>query len=177
MVGLHFAFGVAMSLVSIVSAADKPVDLQQQLVMSNCADDSGFKSCQAKADSAHQDCLKGNPSQNKTMSCGCDFYTQNVNCAATSCWNKVYECNYQIFGNGFVNNCPAIQGVDGIPYYPLSVGTTDGCTCDVAGINNEIMLAKQFGDQCIPSAQSVSPGNSSAILACKCCTASLARSR
>ncbi|CEJ89645.1 hypothetical protein VHEMI05476 [[Torrubiella] hemipterigena] len=152
---------------------------QNQLLLSGCADDAGFSSCQKEANEHLDKCLQTAKANGNTkteiLSCGCTFYTENINCAATSCWNKVYECNYQIFVTGFLANCPVAKAP--IPYFPIPAGAQDACSCNLGKIFLETSLAIQESATCSNSAKG---GDASAnvqiIQGCICCEISAALS-
>lgn len=153
---------------------------QNQLLLSGCADDAGFSSCQKEANEHLDKCLQTAKANGNTkteiLSCGCTFYTENINCAATSCWNKVYECNYQIFVTGFLANCPVAKAP--IPYFPIPAGAQDACSCNLGKIFLETSLAIQESATCSNNPKG---GDASAnvqiIQGCICCEISAALSR
>lgn len=176
MVGVRFVLAAVASLLSLASAQDTTTNNpQRQLILSNCADDSGFKTCQANADKALDQCIQGaksrGSSQVEILACGCTFYTQNINCAATSCWNKVNECNYQIFITGFLANCPTAKAP--IPYFGFDKDAQDACSCNLAQINVETSAAVVYSGQCSNKANGPdAASNVQQIQGCMCCAVS-----
>lgn len=153
---------------------------QTQLLLTGCADDAGFSSCQKQANDHLDKCLQDAKANGNTkaeiLSCGCTFYTENINCAATSCWNKVNECNYQIFVTGFLANCPVAKAP--IPYFPIAAGAQDACSCNLGKIFLETTQAIQESAACSNSAKGGDAGaNVQIIQGCICCEISAALSR
>lgn len=175
MVGIRLILAAAVSLLSLASAQDSSTGPTRQLTLSNCADDSGFKSCQTNANTALDKCLqtaKGNGNhQTDILACGCLYYTQNINCAATSCWNRVNECNYQIFVTGFLTNCPTAAAP--IPYFGFDKDAQDACSCNLAQIYLETTAAVTYSGKCSNNANGPDAANNvQQIQGCMCCAVS-----
>ncbi|KAH8805028.1 hypothetical protein F5884DRAFT_884977 [Xylogone sp. PMI_703] len=138
------------------------------LTSKGCANPSGFESCQAEATSAYNLCTdnadKDHDDKEKDV-CGCVNYTDNYNCYATHCWNKVYECTYQEYVVDYLSNC--VTGRLPVPYFPIPDNTPDSCSCNVGQVYLNAMQSIIESITCLGSAGSI--GGLDALKGCQCC--------
>ncbi|KAJ3495451.1 hypothetical protein NLG97_g3391 [Lecanicillium saksenae] len=134
----HFPCGAA----TVVMAQD-----QSTLSMAGCVDDSAMATCQAAASSEFNDCIARSGNQKtQLLACGCTNYIQNINCAASACWNRVYECNYQGYVTWYLANCPTAKTP--VPYFPIPDGASDACSCNLGAVYLAISYSFQEATSC-----------------------------
>ncbi|KIM94371.1 hypothetical protein OIDMADRAFT_60701 [Oidiodendron maius Zn] len=139
-----------------------------------CVDEAGTTACLALADSAmaascstlcgctdpftcsqaSDACLTG---------CVCVATQSYLNCVLSSCWNKVYSCEYQTLAVDAVNICP-IAVPAGIPYF-LSIPNQPGsCSCELSALWAATYAAPFSGLNC-----TTANPDAAASQRCACC--------
>lgn len=119
---------------------------------SRCASDDDLE----LNDGTHVDCIDWN---------GCISLSDQLNCAMSFCWNRVYSCDYQRVATDLAEFCN-VGGDDedddesdqdeslattfaGIPYYPAPDDAPGGCSCNLGGMlvamNNELSTVYSCG--------------------------------
>ncbi|PLB51456.1 hypothetical protein P170DRAFT_433443 [Aspergillus steynii IBT 23096] len=140
-----------------------------------CADPSGLKTCYDKAKSTYNDCVKKNcdkEENGKTVDdpdcldkCACTRDRARIDCAASSCWNQVYSCEYQLTVSDLAETCDK-PDLDNIPFYPAPDNAPGGCSCAVGKVNKAMLEATKIqGNQC----DLKSSASDSEIEECMCC--------
>lgn len=142
------------------------------LTSTGCADVSGFQKCQNDANEKSNACFaKTGGDVAAQQACACETYILNYNCYATSCWNRVWECEYQSYIISYLLYCPTAKLP--VPYFPIPDGAPDACSCNYGQIYQAITDSLAQGTTCIKN-------NQNSILkaaACKCCEISGMQSR
>ncbi|KUJ10410.1 uncharacterized protein LY89DRAFT_723631 [Mollisia scopiformis] len=116
-----------------------------QLAMTSegCADPSGFDSCWTAATNEATslfakycttgECTDENNCYTPDAVCAetttCIAYTQWINCALSTCWNRVYGCEYQNLAINAVENCPIATEL--APYVPAPHDGPGYCSCNM----------------------------------------------
>ncbi|KAA8643750.1 hypothetical protein EYZ11_007113 [Aspergillus tanneri] len=118
-----------------------------------CADASGLQTCYDKAKSAYNDCVKTKCDKHengKTVDnpdclnqCACVRGQAQIDCAASSCWNQVYSCEYQLTVGKYLEGCPTAK-LDGIPFWPPPDKAPGGCSCNIAKVEQAMYGASQI---------------------------------
>lgn len=145
------------------------------LTSAGCIDAAGFEKCQAAAAATETACLdKADADQSslETVACGCESYIENYNCYAASCWNRVWECEYQEYMVGYFTDCST--AVQPVPYFPIPDNVQDACSCNVGNVYLAITDSITQGASCSNNVSSTSEGTNAVYLIsdCECCTES-----
>ncbi|PTB71722.1 hypothetical protein M440DRAFT_1395438 [Trichoderma longibrachiatum ATCC 18648] len=141
------------------------------LTSTGCADSSGFESCQKQANDKLSSCIaqaKKDNSQQELLACGCQNYVDNYNCYSASCWNRVWECEYQEYIIDYFLNCPIAKLP--VPYFPAPNKAPDECSCNIGKVFLAIQEAIQETATCSNNANSGdASSNLQQIQGCDCC--------
>ncbi|KAG0646225.1 hypothetical protein D0Z07_8172 [Hyphodiscus hymeniophilus] len=144
------------------------------LTSDGCVDAAGFQTCQNGVTAATAACLTkadADGSSLETEACGCTDYTDNINCYAAHCWNRVNECEYQTYAVEYLVGCPI--AVLPIPYFPTPANAPDSCSCNLGDVYLAITGNIQQGSTCSTNASSTAIDNASEsvqqIQGCECC--------
>ncbi|KAK1255635.1 hypothetical protein MKX07_007894 [Trichoderma sp. CBMAI-0711] len=141
------------------------------LTSTGCADSSGFESCQKQANDKLSSCIaqaEKDNSQQELLACGCQNYVDNHNCYSASCWNRVWECEYQEYIIDYFLNCPIAKLP--VPYFPAPNKAPDACSCNVGKVFLAIQDAIQETATCSNNADSGdASSNLQRIQGCDCC--------
>lgn len=141
------------------------------LTSTGCADASGFESCQKKANDNLSSCIaqaKKDNSQQEILACGCQNYVDNYNCYSASCWNRVWECEYQEYIIEYFLNCPIAKLP--VPYFPAPNKAADACSCNLGKVFLAIQDAIQETATCSNNANGPDASNNlQQIQGCDCC--------
>ncbi|KAH0497573.1 hypothetical protein TgHK011_004870 [Trichoderma gracile] len=141
------------------------------LTSAGCADSTGFESCQKQANDKLSSCIaqaKKDNSQQELLACGCQNYVDNYNCYSASCWNRVWECEYQEYIIDYFLNCPIAKLP--VPYFPAPNKAPDACSCNVGKVFLAIQDAIQETATCSNNANSGdASSNLQQIQGCDCC--------
>lgn len=152
---------------------------QVNLTSTNCVDVSGFESCQKDATAKDAACLaqaRKDASELEVEACACASYIDNINCAASHCWNRVNECEYQEYVVAYLVNCPIAKTP--LPYFPAPDNAPDACSCNVGKVYLAINGSVEQGGKCSSGATGGDAfGNVQKIQGCECCEISGALSR
>ncbi|KND93435.1 hypothetical protein TOPH_01889 [Tolypocladium ophioglossoides CBS 100239] len=144
------------------------------LTSTGCVDVSGFESCQKDATAKASDCLataRKDGSELEIEACGCANYIDNINCAASHCWNRVNECEYQKYAVAYLRNCPIAKTP--LPYFPAPDGAPDACSCNLGKVFLAINSTIQQGGKCSSSTGGADAfSNVQRIQGCECCEVS-----
>lgn len=147
------------------------------LTTTGCVDASGLQRCLENVASTAQTCLDnarkaGN--QAETIACGCVYYTDNVNCYAASCWNRVYEYEYQKYVYECLKNCETAKLP--LPYFPAPDNAQDACSCNLGKVYQTFLNSLNEGTSCIKGSSSCGArdalGSINKMVACECCAMS-----
>ncbi|KAL5050912.1 hypothetical protein BDW71DRAFT_80225 [Aspergillus fruticulosus] len=140
----------------------------------DCADPSGFASCYDDADEWWADCINENcEGQNIDCHNACECARQGAytRCAAVSCWNMVYSCEYQLQVTDQINSC-VNPNLDGIPFWPAPDNAAGRCSCSIGDLTTAQVLASEVlascGDGVDPFTQSPDEIKSYG-MGCLCC--------
>lgn len=161
-------------LATSVSAASTP-----NLANNGCVDSSGLDACQAKVNDQTTQCINqanSDRSQVELLACNCQDYVGNINCYASHCWNRVWECAYQDYVIGYLQNC--LSAVPPVPYFPLSGTPPDACSCNIGQVflNSQSVINQTA--KCSNNANGADAGaNLQQIAGCNCCELSGTLSR
>ncbi|KAL5604986.1 hypothetical protein FOVSG1_005133 [Fusarium oxysporum f. sp. vasinfectum] len=154
-------------LVGLASLATADV----KLTSSGCADASGLEKCQASVNKKTSSCIaqaRHDNSQLELLACGCQDYVDNFNCYAASCWNRVWECEYQEYMVSYFMNCATAK--QPVPYFPAPKNAPGACSCNVGQVYLNIQDAIQQTAMCSNNADSGDAGsNLQQIEGCNCC--------
>ncbi|KAE8352409.1 hypothetical protein BDV28DRAFT_161842 [Aspergillus coremiiformis] len=140
---------------------------------SDCVDAAGFETCYDKADEGFATCVNKNcagGSKECADSCGgnmtcmqakcpnlgidcihvceCIRNTHYIECAATSCWNQVYSCEYQQTASDLLDTCINTD-IDAIPFFPAPENAPGGCSCNLGRIAKVQVLADEKLNECV----------------------------
>ncbi|KAH6874749.1 hypothetical protein B0T10DRAFT_552733 [Thelonectria olida] len=152
--------------VSVVNAASVA-----NLTATGCADSSGLQTCLDKVASTSQKCLdsaRKDGSQLETVACGCVYYTENINCYAAHCWNRVYECEYQKYVIQYLGQCDSAKLP--LPYFPAPDGAKDACSCNLGKVYEQFLESVTEGGTCASSnARRDALDQLDRVEACECC--------
>ncbi|CAG9939620.1 unnamed protein product [Clonostachys rosea f. rosea IK726] len=147
------------------------------LTTTGCVDASGLQKCLDNVASTAQTCLdnaRKAGSQAETIACGCVYYTDNVNCYAASCWNRVYECEYQKYVYEYLKNCETAKLP--LPYFPAPDNAPDACSCNLGKVYQTFLNSLNEGTSCIKGSSSFGArdalGSINKMVACECCAMS-----
>ncbi|CAH0055297.1 unnamed protein product [Clonostachys solani] len=147
------------------------------LTTTGCVDTSGLQKCLDKVASTAQTCLdnaRKDGSQVETLACGCVFYTDNINCYAASCWNRVYECEYQEYVYEYLKSCDTAKPP--LPYFPAPDNAQDACSCNLGKVYETFLNSLNEGTSCIKGSSSFGTrdalGSINKMVACQCCAMS-----
>lgn len=139
------------------------------LTTTGCADASSLQTCLNKAASISQKCLdaaRGNDLA--TVACGCVFYTNNINCYAANCWNRVYECEYQKYVVQYLSQCDTAKLP--LPYFPAPDSAKDACSCNLGKVYEQFLESVVEGGTCASSnARRDALDQLNRVEACECC--------
>lgn len=145
------------------------------LTSTNCADVSAFQQCQNNAVEKSNACFsKAGGSVEAQQACACETYIMNYNCYATSCWNRVWECEYQSYIISYLLYCPTAKLP--VPYFPIPDGAPDACSCNFGKIYQAITDSVNQGATCMKNVNSQGL-NPLKLAACGCCEISGMQSR
>lgn len=145
------------------------------LTSDGCADASAFQKCQDAATEKSNACFaKTAGSLELQQGCACETYIMNYNCYAESCWNRVWQCEYQTYILAYMLNCPTAKLP--VPYFPIPDGAEDACSCNFGQIYQDVQDSLTQGAACM---KKVNEGGVNALkmAACKCCEISGMQSR
>ncbi|KAL2819305.1 hypothetical protein BDW59DRAFT_122798 [Aspergillus cavernicola] len=157
--------------------AAMPVSLADQVGYfdsNSCADPSGFVSCYEDTDEWYADCINNNcEGLNSDCYDACECVRQGAytRCAAGSCWNMVYSCEYQVQGSDNINSCRN-PDLDQVPFWPAPDNADGRCSCSVGKVTTAQVLTNEVIAQCGDSADpfSQSPEEIESYgMACLCC--------
>ncbi|RDW72747.1 uncharacterized protein DSM5745_07919 [Aspergillus mulundensis] len=116
----------------------------------DCADPSGFASCYEDADEWYADCINENClGLGKDCHDACEYARQGAytRCAATSCWNMVYSCEYQQQASDYVTS--AIDpDLDSIPFWPAPDKAAGRCSCPIGDVTTAQVLMNEGIESC-----------------------------
>ncbi|KAF7594760.1 hypothetical protein BBP40_008467 [Aspergillus hancockii] len=161
---------LAISLGSLAhTAIAKQVGYYQS---SDCVDPSGFEECYENAEMALASCINNNcagGSKGCADSCGgdtacmqakcpslgidcihaceCVRSLDHIDCAATSCWNQVYSCEYQQTAYDLLDSCVNLEA-NAIPFFPPPDNAPGGCSCNLGRIFQAQSLANNQLNEC-----------------------------
>ncbi|KEQ68045.1 hypothetical protein M436DRAFT_86716 [Aureobasidium namibiae CBS 147.97] len=119
---------------------------------STCIDKTGFEKCYDSADSALTSCISNNCGGSVCVkscnndpncvlqncpdlgldciyACECIRNTKRVACAAESCWNRAYSCEYSDAVADMVDMCGNTDR-NAIPYFPAPDSAPGSCSCN-----------------------------------------------
>ncbi|KAM0713929.1 hypothetical protein Q7P37_010891 [Cladosporium fusiforme] len=138
----------------------------------HCVDNAGMKDCYADADSYLSTCITKNcagGSDACAASCGgnaaciqsncpnlgidcinaceCVRATKEIECAAQSCWNQVYSCEYQETVRDFINVCTN-PDLKNIPFWPPPDDAPASCSCNIGKIDMTQLEAVEIASTC-----------------------------
>lgn len=154
-----------LGLAALATAADVSLN------SSGCVDPSGLEKCQSGITKKTSDCIdqaRRDNSQQEILACGCQDYVDNFNCYAASCWNRVWECEYQEYMVSYFMNCPTAKLP--VPYFPAPKNAPDSCSCNVGQVFLNVQDAIQQTGTCSNNADSSDAGsNLQQIEGCGCC--------
>ncbi|CZR58232.1 uncharacterized protein PAC_08123 [Phialocephala subalpina] len=126
--GLAIAVGVRAADVGYYNSTD-------------CVDPTGFSTCYKDADSSYSDCVNRD-CKDKNIdcinACECARSTSYIDCAASSCWNQVYNCEYQLTISDYLNFC-LNPDLENIPYWPPPDNAPNGCSCPIGKVQLSIL--------------------------------------
>ncbi|KAF3765587.1 hypothetical protein M406DRAFT_257346 [Cryphonectria parasitica EP155] len=113
-----------------------------------CADTASIKAeaCNAVAEQAD--------SQTALTACNCVYYSEMMNCYMASCWNKVYECEYQEYAIQYISECALDIRTAGIPFFPFPSGAPDSCSCNLGTLYMAIDNSEAEGADCATAVSS-----------------------
>ncbi|VUC22163.1 unnamed protein product [Clonostachys rosea] len=141
------------------------------LTTTGCVDASGLQKC---LDNTCLDNARKAGSEAETIACGCVYYTDNVNCYAGSCWNRVYECEYQKYVYEYLKNCPTAKLP--LPYFPAPDNAPDACSCNLGKVYQTFLNSLNEGTSCVKGSSSLGArgalGSINKMVACECCAMS-----
>ncbi|KAL4779079.1 hypothetical protein BJX76DRAFT_365552 [Aspergillus varians] len=115
-----------------------------------CADPSGLESCYEDTDSSWADCINDNCDGlgvDCHNVCECIRQEAYLNCAASSCWNKVYSCEYQSTASDLIGAC-LNPPINSIPFFPPPDNAPGGCSCNIGTISIDTYLASANLEDC-----------------------------
>lgn len=160
-----------LTLLPLFSTAALAATGSVTLTSTGCADASGFESCQKQANDQLSSCIaqaKKDNSQTELLACGCQNYVDNYNCYSTSCWNRVWECEYQEYILDYFLSCPIAKLP--VPYFPAPNKAPDACSCNLGKVFLAIQDAIQETTTCSNNANSGdAASNVQQIQGCECC--------
>ncbi|KAE8137798.1 hypothetical protein BDV38DRAFT_83953 [Aspergillus pseudotamarii] len=138
----------------------------------DCVDPSGFESCYQDADQGFTSCVNnhcaggsrgctescnGDPAcvQSKCPdlgidcinACECVKNTDYIDCAATSCWNQVYSCEYQKTVYDLLNSCVNTD-YKSVPFFPPPDNAPGGCSCNLGRVAEVQTVAENAMNKC-----------------------------
>ncbi|KAJ5166275.1 uncharacterized protein N7482_005056 [Penicillium canariense] len=134
-----------------------------------CVDSKGFEKCYEKVKTSYENCISSNCSGGSKScydscdgdtscmgthcpnlgidcinACGCVRATDQIDCAASSCWNQVYSCEYQQTAEDVIKLCINFDA-DQIPYWPPPDDAIGGCSCNIAKADRkELLISAQL---------------------------------
>lgn len=156
-------------VVQLVAGATAQISSSPVLTINGCVDSPGFATCQQNANDIANTCLNNAKANGNTQvqieACICAYYTQNINCAAAYCWNRVNECNYQNYVISYLWNCPIARMP--IPYFPFEDGAPDSCSCNVGKVFISMTYLAQVATTCSNTPKGNDPVGY--IQGCTCC--------
>ncbi|KAK0113668.1 hypothetical protein ONS95_013916 [Cadophora gregata] len=103
------------------------------LTADGCVDEAGFLGCQNGI---------------KPYQRGCSSLEKEINCFATFCWNKAYQCEYQQYAINYAGQCDPLSP---IPFFPAPSNVTSGCSCNLGNVYLAIKSTMSQGDSCLES--------------------------
>ncbi|PNY18341.1 Uncharacterized protein TCAP_07545 [Tolypocladium capitatum] len=144
------------------------------LTSTGCVDVSGFESCQMDATAKGSACLataRKDGSELEVVACGCANYMDNINCAASHCWNRVNECEYQEYVVDYLRYCPMVKIP--LPYFPAPDDAPDACSCNLGKVFLAINSTIEQAGKCSRDVGGTDAfGNVQKIQGCDCCEVS-----
>ncbi|PTU19709.1 hypothetical protein P175DRAFT_0462900 [Aspergillus ochraceoroseus IBT 24754] len=152
-----------------------------------CADPSGFASCYHDADSLAADCTNcsrlsvddSGHAIDDDCGDGCECVRQSryVDCAVSSCWNKVYSCEYQLQVGDLILHC-GDPPLETIPFWPPPDNADGGCSCNYGRVTYAWALAEKVFVRCTHNPPGQSLDDQQAYeYGCVCCGYSAGLSR
>ncbi|KAL4899361.1 hypothetical protein BDW74DRAFT_115674 [Aspergillus multicolor] len=116
----------------------------------DCADPSGFASCYDDADEWYADCINEN-CEGLGVDChnACEYARQGAytRCAASSCWNKVYSCEYQQQASDYVSSA-VNPDTENIPFWPAPDNAAGRCSCPIGKVTTAQVLLNEGMESC-----------------------------
>lgn len=182
MLSLRAVLQLSLLGLATVVLADDAGNATTTLTTDGCVDPKGLQTCLDRVAANSKTCLdhaRADNSQLETLACGCVYYTENINCYAAGCWNRVYQCEYQKYVFEYFKMCTTAKLP--VPYFPAPDDAQNACSCNLGKLYKTFIDSVNTGNTCIKGASSINvrgPMDTINKLAeCECCEMSAALSR
>uniref|UniRef100_A0A093VEG7 Uncharacterized protein n=1 Tax=Talaromyces marneffei PM1 TaxID=1077442 RepID=A0A093VEG7_TALMA len=134
------------------------------ITATGCVDSSGMSTCLNTAETKYESCMSVAGGNNEVViACQWTQWVDQMLCYQTSCWNKIYSCEYQFLVSEYLSEQTASAK---IPYYPAPDNAPGGCSCNLGEVlNNVTANVNAAGSTCSKYVN----GISNDIFTCECC--------
>ncbi|KAI9151362.1 hypothetical protein HJFPF1_08564 [Paramyrothecium foliicola] len=99
----------------------------------NCVDTAGMEACYATAESSWAECIANATCRDAEdyceRDCSCTRTQEQMNCAASHCWDRAYSCEYQLTVGDLETWC-STPDYSNIPFYPPPNDAPGSCSCN-----------------------------------------------
>lgn len=129
-----------------------------------CVDTSGMTNCLGTAQTKFDACMSAAGGDDEiVIACQWTQWVDQMLCYQSSCWNKIYSCEYQYLVSEYLEQ----QTVSAtIPYYPAPDNAPGGCSCNLGELFNNVTLnVNAAGSGCSKYVD----GTSDNLYICECC--------
>ncbi|RPB16141.1 hypothetical protein P167DRAFT_542403 [Morchella conica CCBAS932] len=151
---------VVLGIIDVCHAADVT-----KISSTGCVDKAGFEKCLADAVDAEAACIK-TTSGDASLIVGCGYGNQinQMNCYMSSCWNKIYSCEYSALAAQYTTDRD-LMTPEPIPFWPAPANAPGACSCNIgeAVVNSTQVYLESIG--CISTYQNVPD-----LFGCTCCS-------
>ncbi|CAI7668417.1 unnamed protein product [Penicillium pancosmium] len=173
--------------------------------ISTCADPDGLATCFDRAETRHGTCIDEKCPENKEKSrecaeacggkeicaincpgscvspCGAERAGSQIDCIASSCWNQVYSCEYQLTVEDFISLYQK-EYLDDIPFWPPPDKAPGGCSCNTGKVRKKELQIENHLTACLDNTTNLDSmeddldDHDKYVMACQCCAESAVRS-
>ncbi|KAJ3496714.1 hypothetical protein NLG97_g2453 [Lecanicillium saksenae] len=169
-------FAVALLACSLSAAAADSQEYSDVLSPNTCMDQKGYESCLSDAAEGESDCIQSH-CQDKNADCynicSCNKGRQQIQCAATHCWNRVYTCEYENTMLTAMEDCsdPHLETMKNIPLLIAPDNAPQQCSCNIGKLSAAINadLEDYASKQCVDVVHHGADAPADVPRACQCC--------
>ncbi|KAF4995604.1 hypothetical protein FDECE_12747 [Fusarium decemcellulare] len=153
----------------------------------DCVDPSGMEKCYGTASNEALRCYDSKKCEEEeegeeedglsqcALSCRCLQSQDEINCALSHCWNKVYSCEYQQTVGELAGYCSESDW-EAIPFYPAPDDAPAACSCNLSQLRMAKKRLINETDSCANNIGSLSARDlddfGDVLETCQCCSIS-----